>query len=224
MRGVRDARAVASVLKLYLDALPSPLPGLRVPSSTRQREWSIGGSAVAIAETQRERGHEAARTALRAFVAKRLPVCNRDALRRRARTRASRAPRRTRRRRRKDSRPSRRRARRRPKKKRWRRRLARRSAGSPSGLPRLEASWSCSSNTTTSSSAFRERHQTDARRTTRMTRTTTREAETRKTSPPSRRLRVNLNPRRRREREPVAESRGFVRRRLGDARRRSRLL
>jgi hypothetical protein len=81
---VRDARAVASVLKLYLDALPSPL--LRASASHRPDANANGPSTgpatiAAIAETQRERGHEAARTALRAFVAKRLPVCNRDALR-----------------------------------------------------------------------------------------------------------------------------------------------
>ena len=84
LRGVRDARAVASVLKLYLDALPSPL--LRASASDRPDANANGPSTgpatiAAIAETQRERGHEAARTALRAFVAKRLPVCNRDALR-----------------------------------------------------------------------------------------------------------------------------------------------
>ena len=84
LRGVRDARAVASVLKLYLDALPSPL--LRASASHRPDANANGPSTgpatiAAIAETQRERGHEAARTALRAFVAKRLPVCNRDALR-----------------------------------------------------------------------------------------------------------------------------------------------
>ena len=84
LRGVRDARAVASVLKLYLDALPSPL--LRASASDRPAANANGpatgpATIAAIAETQRERGHEAALTALRAFVAKRLPVCNRDALR-----------------------------------------------------------------------------------------------------------------------------------------------
>ena len=82
LRGVRDARAVASVLKLYLDALPSPL--LRASAYDRTDANATGpapAAITAIAETQRERGHEAALTALRAFVAKRLPVCNRDALR-----------------------------------------------------------------------------------------------------------------------------------------------
>lgn len=82
LRGVRDARAVASVLKLYLDALPSPL--LRASASDGPDANATGpapAAITAIAETQRERGHEAALTALRAFVAKRLPVCNRDALR-----------------------------------------------------------------------------------------------------------------------------------------------
>jgi len=84
LRGVRDARAVASVLKLYLDALPSPL--LRASASDGPDANATGpapapAAIAAIAETQRERGHEAALAALRAFVAKRLPVCNRDALR-----------------------------------------------------------------------------------------------------------------------------------------------
>ena len=94
-------------MKLYLDALPSPL--LRASASHRPHANANGPSTgpatiAAIAETQRERGHEAARTALRAFVAKRLPVCNRDALRATCAhlRRVARAEGRTRRRRRKD--------------------------------------------------------------------------------------------------------------------------
>jgi hypothetical protein len=75
---VRDARAVASVLKLYLDALPTPL--LRAGPGAAAGNAPFA-SVAAVAETRRERGHDAALAALRSFVANSLPVCNRDALR-----------------------------------------------------------------------------------------------------------------------------------------------
>ena len=78
LRGVRDARAVASVLKLYLDALPTPL--LRAGPGAAAGNAPFA-SVAAVAETRRERGHDAALAALRSFVANSLPVCNRDALR-----------------------------------------------------------------------------------------------------------------------------------------------
>ena len=78
LRGVRDARAVASVLKLYLDALPTPL--LRAANGLGAN--AAGPASIAeIAKTRRERGRDAALAALRAFVATRLPARNRDALR-----------------------------------------------------------------------------------------------------------------------------------------------
>ena len=78
LRGVRDARAVASVLKLYLDALPTPL--LRAGPGAAAGNAPFA-SVAAVAETRRARGHDAALAALRSFVANSLPVCNRDALR-----------------------------------------------------------------------------------------------------------------------------------------------
>ncbi len=78
LRGVRDARAVASVLKLYLDALPTPL--LRAGHGAAAGNAPFA-SVAAVAETRRARGHDAALAALRSFVANSLPVCNRDALR-----------------------------------------------------------------------------------------------------------------------------------------------
>jgi hypothetical protein len=75
---VRDARAVASVFKLYLDALPTPL--LRAGPGAAAGNAPFA-SVAAVAETRRERGHDAALAALRSFVANSLPVCNRDALR-----------------------------------------------------------------------------------------------------------------------------------------------
>ena len=80
LRGVRDAHAVASVLKLYLDALPAPL--LRAATDPDGTGDAAGPAPVAaIAETRRARGRDAALAALRAFVATRLPARNRDALR-----------------------------------------------------------------------------------------------------------------------------------------------
>ena len=78
LRGVRDARAVASVLKLYLDALPTPL--LRAGPGAAAGNAPFA-SVAAVSETRRARGHDAALAALRSFVANSLPVCNRDALR-----------------------------------------------------------------------------------------------------------------------------------------------
>lgn len=82
LRGVRDARAVASVLKLYLDALPTPLLRAKTgPGAAAGNAPAFPATVAAVAETRRERGHDAALAALRAFVANGLPVCNRDALR-----------------------------------------------------------------------------------------------------------------------------------------------
>ena len=83
LRGVRDARAVASVLKLYLDALPTPLLRAKTgPGAAAGNAFpAFPATVAAVAETRRERGHDAALAALRAFVANSLPVCNRDALR-----------------------------------------------------------------------------------------------------------------------------------------------
>lgn len=82
LRGVRDARAVASVLKLYLDALPTPLLRAKTgPGAAAGNAPAFPATVAAVAETRRERGHDAALAALRAFVANSLPVCNRDALR-----------------------------------------------------------------------------------------------------------------------------------------------
>ena len=81
LRGVRDARAVASVLKLYLDALPTPLLRAKTgPGAAAGNAFpAFPATVAAVAETRRERGHDAALAALRAFVANSLPVCNRVA-------------------------------------------------------------------------------------------------------------------------------------------------
>ena len=74
LRGVRDAKAVASVLKLYLDA--SPVPLLR---PARPSDGGLDFSASAKKHARASRSTKVA--ALREFVSARLAVTHRDVLR-----------------------------------------------------------------------------------------------------------------------------------------------